>query len=389
MRLAPCLIVLLSVSSPVAARAADDSGKKPFELVRELQVFQDQVVLKSDKARAEQRERIANVAAQLATFDASAWADARNARAAVIYVLSGGDPRVLRKLFASGAPLGVDERLAKGALAYGERRDAEATELLEGIDVDALDRSVGGHVALVRALLVAKSDQRKAYALLDRARIVAPGTIVEEAALRRQAILAAKMDDLDSFEALSDQYFRRFSASIFARSFAHQFAEEAVSRRYSGNEKHMAKLEVLLRGMSPDMRRDACLALAEEGIAVANVDVVRLAGKMAALDAKAQPLDAVRLMLFEAAALIVTDDHEQGEMALRLVDRSKLGVREEALLDAALSVAREISRPPMLGAATPEEAVSGEPPDAASSTVINDARRAIARADGLLNEASR
>jgi chemotaxis protein MotC len=390
MRAAPLSLLLLLATPPAVAQTTNGSDKKPFELVRELQIFQDQAVLKSKNARAQQTDLIAKVAAQLTKFDASAWADRRNARAAVIYVLSGGDPRVLSKLLGSGAALGVDDQLVKGALAYGERRDTEATQLLDGVDVETLDRSVGGHVALVRALLVAKSDQRKAIALLDRARIIAPGTMVEEAALRRQAILAAKVGDLDAFEALSSQYFRRFASSIFERSFERQFAKEVVSKSYAADAKRLPKLEKLLRGLSEMQRRETCLAIAEEGIAVADVEIVRFAARLAGMDAKAQPLEAMRMLLFEAAAVVATPDHEQGRMALRLVDKSKLGAREEGLLYAATAVADEISRPPSLAqGAEQAQAPAGEQDSSVSSSAITAAQAAIARVDGLLVETSR
>jgi chemotaxis protein MotC len=275
-------------------------------------------------------------------------------------------------------------------LAYGERRDSEATQLLDGVDVETLDRSVGGHVALVRALLVAKSDQRKAIALLDRARIIAPGTMVEEAALRRQAILAAKVGDLDAFEALSSQYFRRFASSIFERSFERQFAKEVVSKTYAADAKRLPKLEKLLRGLSEMQRRETCLAIAEEGIAVADVEIVRFAARLAGMDAKAQPLDAMRMLLFEAAAVVATPDHEQGRVALRLVDKSKLGAREEGLLYAATAVADEISRPPSLVQGDEQaQAPTGEQDSSVSSSAISAAQAAIARVDGLLVETSR
>jgi chemotaxis protein MotC len=280
----------------------------------------------------------------------------------------------------------------KGALAYGERRDADATEQLDAIDIDTLDRSIGGHVALVRALLIAKTDQQKAFALLGRARILAPGTIIEEAALRRQAILAAKMGNLDLFQQLSSQYFRRFGGSIFARSFGQQFAEEVAAKAYASDPKRLAKLESLLGQLPKAERGDTCLAIAEEGIAVANVELVRIAARLAAIDVKAHPTDATRLMLFEAAAMIVTPDYEHGVMALRIIDKSKLSAREEALLHAALSVANEISRPvalPQAGAASAGGGGTGEPAGAADSGVVKKAQSAIAQVDGLLSEASR
>lgn len=384
------------------ANADDAAAKKPYELVRELQVFQDQAALKRTGERAEQRDRIAKVSEALSKFDASVWVEERNLRAAVIYVLSGGDPRVLRSLVDAKEDLGDNDRLVKGALAYSERRDAEAAELLSGVDVESLDRSVGGHVALVRASLAAESDQRKAFALLDRARVIAPGTLVEEAALRRQAILAAKINELDTFERLSSQYFRRFGTSLFAGSFEQQFAQEVVSHAYPAHEKRMATLEAIIRGLEPEVRTNACLALAEQGISRANVGIVRFAARLAGIDAQSSPLDATRMRLFEAAALLVTDAYEEGSRTLWTIDRAKLGVREEALLNAAFAVSREIARPPSMATVarqTPSmsDAAAAEntddPADKANdiveSRVVSDAKQALERVDELLNEASR
>ncbi len=391
----PFRIVLLGALLPFAAEAADEPSRQPYELVRELQAFQDQASLKATSAHAEQREqreRIAKVSAQLTKFDPKVWSDARNVRAAVIYVLSGGDPRILRNLAAaSGAATDIDGRLVKGALAYSERRDTEAAELLGGIDVESLDRSIGGHVALVRAMLLAKTDQRKAYALLDRARVIAPGTIVEEAALRRQAILAAKMGQLDAFDRLSSQYFRRYSASIFARSFERQFAQEVVAHNYAADEKRFATLETQVSGLTDAERRETCLAIAEEAVAAGNVELVRFAARLAAIDARAYPAEATRMRLFEAAALLVTPAYEEASRALWTIDRSRLGVREEPLLDAAMAVSREIARPP--SSVAPDEPATGRdapPPEiAASEGLIKNAEQALAQVDGILNEAPR
>lgn len=386
-------LLLLGLALPIAAATADEPAKQPFELVRELQIFQDHTALKSTSARTEQREqreRIAKVAAQLTAFEPKVWSDPRNVRAAVIYVLSGGDPRILRNLTATGPIAGIDEKLVKGAMAYSERRDAEAIQLLDGVDVEALDRSIGGHVALVRAMLLADADKRKAYALLDRARVIAPGTMVEEAALRRQAILAAKMGELDAFDQLSSQYFRRFSGSIFARSFQRQFAEEVVAHNYATNEKRLVSLEMQLGGLPEADRRETCLAIAENAVAAGNVELVRLAARLATIDARAHPVEATRMRLFEAASLLVTPAYEEAARALWTIDRSKLGVREEPLLDAALSVAREIVRPPTWNQqAAPAQGADApaNPADAASDNLIMNAQQALAQSDGLLSEA--
>ena len=393
-RAAPLAIFLLLGAAPVSpVLAAAERDKAPFEIVRALRIFQDEAVLKAQVESAKQRQAIAETAIRLSKFGPRIWEEPRNARAMVIFVFSGGNPRVLRNLIAKGVSFGVDKQLMLAALAYAERRDEDAIKLLEGLDASSLDMSVAGHVALVHALLIEKNDPAKALALLDMARILSSGTVVEEAALRRQTIMAAKAGGFDAFQRFASQYFRRFASSIFVSSFRQQFAEEVVSPGYAGDPKRLAKLDNMLGGLREAERHRTCLLIAEEGIAVGNVEMVRLAAKNAAL--KGASPDTLRLKLYEAAASVVTEQTEAGLIALKSINRSMLGGRDQALLDAALAVAREVRRPPMLARAAdvkPENAgepEQGKPSEAAGSGRIARVEGVIADADKLLSEAAR
>lgn len=386
------LPLLAAPVSPVLAAAKLDEA--PFEIVRALRIFQDEAVLKAKADSATQRRAIAKAAVRLSKFSPRVWEEPKNARAIVIFVLSGGDPRVLRNLIAKGVSFGVDKQLVLSALAYAERRDDDAIKLLEGLDISSLDMSVAGHVALVHALLIAKKDPTKALGLLDMARILSSGTVVEEAALRRQTIMAAKAGRFDAFERFSSQYFRRFASSIFASSFRQQFAEEVVSPGFGDDPKRLAKLDNMLSGLMAAERHRTCLLIAEEGIGAGNVEMVRLAAKKAAL--KTVSPDAFRLKLYEAAASVVTEQSEEGLVVLRSISRSMLGGRDQALLDAALAVAREVRRPPVptrpaddKPEANTGESEQGEPSVAAGSGRIAHVEDVIAGVDKLLNEAVR
>ena len=74
----------------------------------------------------------------------------------------------------------------RAAMAYGENRNAEAMELLAEIDPRSLDASIAGHVALVRRSWRRRRIADKALALVGEARLLAPGTMIEEAALRHE-----------------------------------------------------------------------------------------------------------------------------------------------------------------------------------------------------------
>ena len=56
----------------------------------------------------------------------------------------------------------------------------------------ALDARLAGEVAFARSVLETKRDAKTAVDLLDWARLLAPGGLVEEAALRREIALLAE-----------------------------------------------------------------------------------------------------------------------------------------------------------------------------------------------------
>jgi len=390
-RPAQLAILLIWGASASSVLAADEEA---YEFVRELRILQDQAVLRGRGTPAQQREEFVKIGARLAEFGPRVWTEPKNARAIVIFVLSGGDPRVLRNLIGRGVAFGIDKQLVLAALAYAERRDDEAIKLLEGLDLNSLDTSIAGHVALVHALLIEKKDPPKASTLLDMARILSSGTVVEEAALRRQTIMEAKAQKFDAFETLASQYFRRFPNSIFASSFRRQFAEEVVAPIYASEPKRLSQLDSMLRGLRENDRHNVCLLIAEEGIAIGNVEMVRFAARMAAL--KSASPDALRMQLYEAAATMVTEESDKGLVALKSINRSMLGDRDRELLDAANAVALEVRRPPRPVSsadaepeADAEASPQGEPGETPASSRIARAEEMIADVDKLLNEAIR
>lgn len=157
---------------------------EPFELVRSLQSLQDQVVRGNARAHAAQRALLVRIAEQFDVLSAEGWRDPKNARAAVVFVLSGGSARALQKLMHSGVSTDINEKLINGTLAYGEGRHDAAVELLAGVEARALDPGMAGLVAYVQGELVAKKEPAKALVYFDDARLLSPGTIIEEAALR-------------------------------------------------------------------------------------------------------------------------------------------------------------------------------------------------------------
>lgn len=375
----------------------EDAHKEPYEFIRSLQVVQDEIARGSSAAHSSQRKLLSQIGEQLRKVGSDVWKEPRNARAALVFVLSGGDPTIVRDLLGRGVSFGVDEKLVKGALAYAEGRDQEAAQLLGSIDARSLEPTLGAQVALVQSVVMAKKDAKKAIAHLDVARLLAPGTLVEEAALRREVFLVAGMGDHERFEQLSSQYLRRFRNSIYGASFRRQFAAEVSGELYANTPARLANLEPALQMLDSRERRDVYLSIAREAIIGGRVEVARFAAKNATPLTDEGSLDNTRCKIYEAAALIVTDEFERGISTLSGIERGKLDATDAELLDAALTVAHEVRRPPVLGDATtiPKLPPEGKPDQGdrngvqASFNVLNFARQVIAKVDELLSRVAR
>lgn len=386
MRLAPTLLLACGLALTLAEVARSQEAQQPYELVRSLRVLQDRAAQGDSAAYGQQRRLSAQIAEQMLAAEPEVWTDPKNVRAAVIYALSGGEPRVLKALFGRRSLPGVEENLLNGALAYSEGRDADAAELLAAIDARSLEPNLGAHVALVQSVMIAAKDATKAMALLDDARLLSPGTLVEEAALRRQALAAAGVRDVNAFNLLASLYMRRFPNSVYANGFREQFAVEVAGDRYGQAPEQLAKLQAMLEGLDISGRRQAYLLIAHQAVIGGRVALARLAARHAVALTTEGSAEHTRSKIYEAAILIVTDDHDAGLAALTSIDRAMLDERDCELLDAAMAVAREVGRP-LLEPDPPVSPVFG--PEMPLLASVEKAQKIMARVDILLNEVSK
>jgi chemotaxis protein MotC len=144
---------------------ANPIAKEPFEMVRALQSAQEQVASGSDSAAAMQRALLEKMDEAFLQLPPEAWQDPRNARASVIHLLSGGNPEVVRHLLTlTPAPV-IDLNLMEASLAYVEGREEDMLTRLADVDPLNLPPSLGGHIALVKAVPYIQTDPVRAMEL--------------------------------------------------------------------------------------------------------------------------------------------------------------------------------------------------------------------------------
>ena len=376
----PLLCAALLMVSPLARAEPGPASRssEPYELVRALQAVQDGIANGDTAAHGSHIALIRQVGEKFLAADASVWSNPQNGQAVVIYLLSGGAPQLVRKLPRD--KISVDSRLFDGALAYVEGRQDDARDLLKDIKPRTLPSGLGGQVALVQGALFARTEASLAIERLDDARLLLPGTLVEEAALRREILLVGQAEDFDKFEFLTQAYVRHYRNSIYAGDFWQRFSSGLTQSGLALDERRFARIAALLEQIDRASRLKLHLMIARNAMLRGLMQVTRLASERAlALSADAST-ERERARFFRGASRALTDEYDGGLAELKAIDRSKLPERDVPLLNATVQLALDI-RKPFAGKSTAEKPpVTPARLDLASSTAM------LARAQQQLGE---
>lgn len=363
-----------AAAPPEAPRA-----KQPFDYARELQVNQDYMLRGRDDALQRQSKLIGDIGEALRSAAPEVWKDERNARAAVIFACNGGGVAALREALGKGVLAKRYMDLVKGIVAYAEGRDEQATELLSEVDASELDRGIAGNVALIQAMLTMRSDKAAAIPFLDKARMLSPGTLVEESALRREVLILAGTGQPDRFMKLASQYFRRFDKSIFAAAFRRQFALD-VGRQNLGTDPALYRaVGVIVDTMSSAEQLETYLQLAKQALISGHLEMAKFASHRAVLLTKPDSGERARAQAYEAAAVAATTDAGEALRMIQSIDRSRLDSEEAELLSVSAALATKIRQ---------EAAYKGDV-DEAPPQAVSKARSTMSAADQALAEDKR
>ena len=306
-------------------------GTAPYELVRTLQSLQDRMAEGDVQAIAAQRALMIQIDRAFMAADPDVWQDNRNAAAAVTYVLSGGRPEILARLVALDPPPAIDRRLLEGVRDYANGKADAAMPLLADIDPTTLPMSMAGQVAIAQSALAVKTDPAKAMQLLSVARLMAPGTLVEEAAIRRQLLVADRQRDEDMVRSLARQYLDRFRHSVYAGNFRVRFAAALSHMGSIDTEAHFGELDDMLAMVEPESRCDLYLTVALASAINGRITAAKLAAERASGLALAGSVQEARAKLYHAAALAAIPHlADQAVSEIKSLDRSLLSASDQA-----------------------------------------------------------
>lgn len=341
-------------SEPNQVAGLEIDGKievlQPYKLVRSLQFVQDAVVQGDHSAMEMQRYLIGVIDSRLREADQAVFDDPRNVDAALIYAMSGGNPATLDILAIKDKFGNFDNEVTTVLRAYLNGRAAKTqTELTEVVRIYR-DTEIGPYITLVAANVMASLNDVAALKLFDWARLTAPGTLVEEAALRRSLFIASEKNLLEEALHYAQLYARRFITSPYAGQYA-DLLVDLVQKNYDkmGDEG----LSEILSFMDRPRKREIYLRIARKAAISGMRELAVFASDMAetllgANDATPQAM----AELYSGMAKIPTDGVGGVLESINALSNARLSQRDRVLREAAKIVASEVVKAPVLDSFT-------------------------------------
>ncbi len=347
-----------------SAAQAELAPLEPYQMVRSLQLLQDRIADGDHAALPMQRKLIELIDGRLLSTRPSDYEDKRNFRALLVYAMSGGNPRTVASIISKLPLDGTDARISTGIIEYLRGQFGDATNALKDVDPRNIETEVAAFLALVKGSIIASEDPAASLEYLDLARVIGPGTLVEEAALRRSIALAISQSDAERFLRACEQYVRRFLASPYATQFADAFVDGVTGLEANIDLENVAGI---IGAMNHEQAKVTYLRLARRAAIDQLTGLLQFARSgLEALAAEVGNEADPRAVLYSTVATVTTEDVDAVRARLESIDSRRLSAGDRMLLDAAFRVLDEVSvlpearRPPQTPVARPASVEADE-----------------------------
>ncbi|TPN63015.1 chemotaxis protein MotC [Mesorhizobium sp. B1-1-1] len=364
--------LLLLAGQPTAALAQD--SLQPYQLVRSLQLIQDRIAVGDHAALPMQSKLLEMIDTRLREADKDDFRDPKNFRALLVYGMSGGNPVTVEAAVSRATADARDLALARGVIDYLNGRPGEAIEALKPVDPMAEPSDLAASLALVKGSLLASDQPAAALVLLDEAKLLGPGTLVEEAALRRSVGIAVAQRDAARFALASTQYVERYLYSPYASQFADSFVSGVIELHMSISQDKLADITSM---MDPEREKVIYLRIARRAAIDGLNELSAFASARAeqGRDGNTNQGDP-RALLYSSLSTVTSGTIEDVRAKLGKIDRSRLSDGDRALLDAAEAIAGEVVAPPAslpTASPAPAEVMPSHEPEPAAAQAADAA----------------
>jgi chemotaxis protein MotC len=316
----------------------------PYLMIRSLQTIQDKVINGDVESVELQRYLLGEIDRRLRTIDMAVFDDPRNVDAALIFAMSGGNPETLDILAERDVEGNFDNRVTSILRRYLSGRGATALKQLKDVVPEYRNSRIGPYLELIGANALMEKETEAALKFFDWARMEAPGSIIEEAALRRSLGITSMKGDAKRALPYARRYARRFMNSPYASQFADIFVSLAIDHPAAlPSDEIKAVLSLIER----KRQREIYLRLGRRAAINGN----KLLADFASREARrlSGPDDTGPLALAELYSGIVnipSDGINQVLEKLAEIPDKSLSPKDRFLRDAARIVAEEVVKEP-------------------------------------------
>ncbi len=308
---------------------------QPWQLIRKLQHLQDAIVAGIPGSLNIYRKLLVKYSGLMLGQKADVWSSQKNLNAAAIYVLIGGNPAVGIKAVEVSTLDDLAKRPLIAAIAYAERNFAEARQLMLALDHRLIQPSAAAQFALAKSMVTASTDLKLASMYLNEARRLAPGTLIEEAALRRSFRIVGNNSNFEKFRGDASSYLRNFRKSLYFADFLKNFAF-GLMRMPREREKEVLKY---LQSFSEELNKNEQLRVliytARSATVSGRIKTANWSSRRA-LDIMGQndKLHARMSLYFAASGIVQPDMFDASFMEFNKINRSILDKNDQKLFDA-------------------------------------------------------
>lgn len=364
--LAIAVLGCLGLSGGAAVAQPQPGISSPEQMVRSLQFVQDAIVAGDHSAIEMQRHLLHLIDERLRELDPEVFSDPANVEAALIYALSGGNPATLSFLAGRDEAGLFDKDLVEAISAYLAGAGEAALEPLTAVLPKYKGTPLAPYLMLVTGNVASDEEPEMALALYDQVRLLGPGTILEEAALRRSIGIAVEEDRIEVGLAYTERYARRFLHSPYASQFADLFVELVLKHPETIEAKTISEI---LHNMDEDRRRSVYLRIARRAAIGGHEKLAVAASQAAGALGESNPKVRALADLYAGVAGVPSADILKASEQLDAIGDAALSARDRALRDAARRIADAVVRPPaptLLSESLPAGEIPGDAPAAAS-----------------------
>ncbi|AGA64942.1 Chemotaxis Precursor (Motility Protein C) Transmembrane [Liberibacter crescens BT-1] len=319
-----------------------DNVLPPYRLIRSLQTVMDTAIQGNVNIRS---SMIKDMDIQLRKTNIDAFSDQRNVEAVLIYSMIGGNPLTLEYFLSKDTKGYFDTSFIKFLRQY-----LSGTARLNNVQIQKLQKEIDGrpivpYMALLFGNMMMVSHSSRSLQFFDQVRLLSPGTILEEIALRRSLAVAIRKGMQKNAIRYAKQYVRRFSHSTYFEHFARLLIQLFISDTIKIEKNDILEITSFL---SPVQKYNIFFKIARYAI----ISNKRSLGIIATEQLKAlvnlSDHSSSTIRLYEELVKLPFSDIRSIEHNLESISDKDLSSQDRSLKMAAKFLIKEILRSPLI-----------------------------------------